>query len=141
MGVGSGINPDARTKTMNRMEVFRGVERRRRWSIDQKLEILAEAARPGMTVSEVARRHDLHPSQVFKWRRHARFGGLASEGLVATPGFVPVAFPDAPLAAPLAGDGLPGHFEVQFGNGRVARFSETVLPERLRGLLGVLEER
>ena len=126
---------------MNRMEVFRGVERRRRWSIDQKLEILAEAARPGITASAVARRHDFHPTQVFKWRRQARLGELASQGLVAPPGFVPVSLSDEPVAASLAGDGLPGHFEVQLVNGRVARFSETVSPDRLGALLGALEGR
>ena len=141
LGVGSGFIPDARTKTMNRIEVFRGVERRRRWSIDEKLAILAEAARPDMAVSEVSRRHDLHPNQVFKWRRQARLGELAAAGLAATPGFVPVALPDVPVAASLAGDGSPGHFEVQLGNGRVARFSEAVSPERLRALVRALEER
>ena len=129
LGVGFGFIPDARTTTM--IEVLRGVERRRRWSIEQKLEILAEAARPGMAVSEVARRHDLHPNQVFKWRRQTRSGELAP---TATPGFVPVVFPDAPVPAPLVGDGCPGRFEVQLGNGRVARFSEAVSPERLRAL-------
>jgi transposase len=126
---------------MTRTEILRGVVRRRGWSIDQKLEILAEAARPGITVSKVARRHDLHPNQVFKWLRQGRFGELAPEGLVATPGFVPVALPVESVAASLEGDGLPGHFEVQLGNGRVVRFSEAVSPDRLRGLVRALEER
>ena len=126
---------------MTRMEILGGVERRRRWSIDQKLEILAEATRPGITVSEVARRHDLHPNQVFKWRRQGRLGELSPEGLAPPPGFVPVALRVEPVAASLEDDGLPGHFEVQLGNGRVARFSETVSPDRLRDLVRALEER
>ena len=61
--------------------------------------------------------------------------------MAATPGLVSVALSAEPEAASLAGDGLPGHFEVQLGNGRVARFSETVSPGRLRALRGALEGR
>lgn len=47
-----------------RLEVL-GRERRRFWSVEAKAEIVAEAARPGASVSLVARRHGLHPNQVF----------------------------------------------------------------------------
>jgi hypothetical protein len=39
-----------------RVEVFSGIQRRRRYSVDQKLAVLAEAAQPGMSISYVARR-------------------------------------------------------------------------------------
>ena len=57
---------------MGMVEIIRGVERWRRWSVEEKLSILAEADMPGATVSGTARRHDLHPNQLFKWRRDAR---------------------------------------------------------------------
>jgi transposase len=38
-----------------RMEVLSRGERRRRWSLDEKMRIVAEAAAPGSSVSEVAR--------------------------------------------------------------------------------------
>jgi len=38
----------------DRVEVFAGIQRRRRYSIDQKLAMLEEAAPPGMTISYVA---------------------------------------------------------------------------------------
>jgi hypothetical protein len=41
----------------DRIEVFSGIQRRRRYSVDQKLAVLAEAAQPGMTISYIARRH------------------------------------------------------------------------------------
>ena len=130
---------------MNRIEIIRGFERRRRWSIEQKLAILAEAGRPGISVSEVARRFDLHANQVFKWRRQARLGELMPVDPAAIPGFVSVALEVAPpsisLARPLAGGDLPGHFEVHLANGRVARFREDVPPDGLRGLVRALEER
>ncbi|WP_144428228.1 transposase [Azospirillum thiophilum] len=51
------------------MEVITGDVGRRTWSPEEKARILAEAAVPGVVVSEVARRHGLRPQQVFGWRR------------------------------------------------------------------------
>ena len=39
-----------------RVEVLTGLGRRRRWSAEDKAQIVAEAMAPGATVSEVARR-------------------------------------------------------------------------------------
>ena len=52
-----------------RVEVLGGVERRRRWSRDEKMRILAESLEPGAKVAEVARRNDVAPSVLFAWRR------------------------------------------------------------------------
>jgi transposase len=41
---------------MARVEVISGIERRRRWSEEQKRAIVAESFAPGAVVSEVARR-------------------------------------------------------------------------------------
>jgi transposase len=40
---------------MATLEVITSVERRRRWSRDEKLRIVAETAQPGRTISQVAR--------------------------------------------------------------------------------------
>ena len=48
---------------MARIEIISGTERRRRWSDEAKLRILAEADEPG------ARRHDIHPGQIRMWRQ------------------------------------------------------------------------
>jgi transposase len=47
-------------------------EVRRRWSEAEKQAIVAEAARPGVNISAVARRHGIKPSLLFRWRRLAR---------------------------------------------------------------------
>lgn len=44
---------------------------RRRWSRIAKERIVAEALEPGANISEVARRHDLRPQQIFTWRGEA----------------------------------------------------------------------
>jgi transposase len=59
---------------MSRVEVT-GLERRRRWSEEQKRAIVAEAFAPGGSVSEVARRRDVVSGQIYRWRRE--FGGSA----------------------------------------------------------------
>jgi transposase len=46
-----------------------GPERRRSWSEDQKLTLLAAAFSPGAKVAEVARRADICTSLIYRWRR------------------------------------------------------------------------
>jgi transposase len=63
------------SSSADRVEVFAGIQRRRRYTVDQKLAVLAEAAVPGMTISYVARRHGISPSLIFGWRRRMTEGG------------------------------------------------------------------
>jgi transposase len=63
------------SSSVDRVEVFAGIQRRRRYSVDQKLAVLQEATQPGMTISYVARRHGIAPSLVFGWRRRMTEGG------------------------------------------------------------------
>ena len=49
--------------------VLVGPERRRRWTEDQKLSILAAAFAPGAVASEVARRADVCSSVLYRWRQ------------------------------------------------------------------------
>ena len=44
---------------------------RRRWSNDLKEQAVAESLMPGATVSAVARRIGIEPSQLFAWRKKA----------------------------------------------------------------------
>jgi transposase len=61
--------------TFSRVEVITGVARRRRFTTEQKLAVVAETMQPGMSISYVARRHGLSPSLVFRWRRLMADGG------------------------------------------------------------------
>ncbi|MFK4485059.1 transposase [Bradyrhizobium sp. USDA 336] len=45
---------------------------RRRWSDEFKAQVVAEALEPGASVSGIAHRIGIHPSQLFAWRRDAR---------------------------------------------------------------------
>ncbi|MGA3065159.1 MAG: transposase [Methylocystis sp.] len=57
---------------MGRMTLITGGERRRRWSDEDRVRILAAIEEPGAMVAEVARREDVCTSLVYKWRRAAR---------------------------------------------------------------------
>ena len=68
--------------------MINGALGRRRWSAEAKARIVAESLVPGSVISEVARRHELRPQQLFAWRNQARQGRLALP--VAELSFVPV---------------------------------------------------
>ena len=53
---------------MGQITVFSGPERRRRWSDEQRLQILTEAFAPGACPTEVARRHEISTGQLYTWR-------------------------------------------------------------------------
>ncbi len=61
--------------TFSKVEVITGVARRRRFTTEQKLAIIAETMQPGLSISYVARQHGLSPSLVFRWRRLMSEGG------------------------------------------------------------------
>ena len=61
--------------TFSRVEIITGVARRRRFTTEQKLAVVAETMQPGTSISYVARRHGLSPSLVFRWRRLMTEGG------------------------------------------------------------------
>jgi transposase len=63
----SGIEP---AHAMNQ------VQHRRRWTFLQKLRVAEEASAPGMTVTSVARKYGMAPSQLFRWRKLFLKGGL-----------------------------------------------------------------
>ena len=121
-----------------------GTERRRRWSFQDKVQIVEETMQPGVKVTEVARRHGLAPSVVFTWRRLAREGRL---GNAAGHAFMPVEITPLPVdASPPASPPPPtrpsrrtGLIEIVLGRGRRIRVDREVDAEALRRVLQVVE--
>jgi transposase len=97
------VNDDAKAGFC-RVEVLTGPGRRRRWSAEEKAQIVAETLAPEARVSEVARRWQICPQQVFGWRRQARIGEAVPSSKpadVVSAAFVPiVASGLAPIKAP-----------------------------------------
>lgn len=60
----------------NPIEILGARERRRRWSIEEKLRIVTESHEPGSSVRAIAVRYDVYPSLLHTWRRQVRQGSL-----------------------------------------------------------------
>lgn len=55
-------------------------QRRRRWSAQEKADLVRLTYEPGMSVSLVARQHGVAASQLFNWRKLDREGALTAVG-------------------------------------------------------------
>ena len=64
---------------MGQVTVFSGPERLRRWSDEERLQIVAEAFAPGARVADVCRRHDVSSGLIYTWRRKLLDAGVAQE--------------------------------------------------------------
>jgi len=69
---------------MAQVHLITGPERRRRWSEEAKRALVAAAFAPGAVVQAVARRADVHPNQIYRWRQelHAAPAGFAEVRMV-----------------------------------------------------------
>jgi transposase len=61
------------------MEIITGVERRRRWSLEEKLRIVTESEQPGAGIAEIARRYEISRGLLWNWRSQVRHGVLRPE--------------------------------------------------------------
>lgn len=85
---------DAGTSGVQRFEVFTGAGKRRDWPPEVKVSIVVESYSGQESISAVARRHGMIPSQLFTWRRELR-KQMEAQGLA-----LPVAPAPAPLFVP-----------------------------------------
>lgn len=108
-----------------------GVERRRRWSEDEKLEILSEVGVGGVSVTQVAQRHEITRSQIYGWRRDLKKKGLWSPDRGAV--FLPVDFSAAPTPARSV------MVDLRLSNGRCQRFDSGMDGEALTRLIRAVE--
>lgn len=85
---------DAGISGVRRFEVFTGAGKRRDWPPEVKVSIVAESYSGAETISAVARRHGMIPSQLFTWRRQLR-KQMEAQGMA-----LPVALDRPPLFVP-----------------------------------------
>ena len=62
------------------IEVITTVHRRRRWTTEEKIQMVRRSMEPGMSVSLVAREVGISSSQLFTWKRLYLEGGLSAVG-------------------------------------------------------------
>jgi transposase len=123
-------------------EVLTGPERRRRWSLEEKLRILAQSVAPGSSPSLVCRLHGISSGQLYTWRRQFRTGELT--------GFAPVRLAppveERALTAPVEpvstltepNPRADGTIEVELPSGVKLRLTGTVDEVALRRVLSAL---
>lgn len=132
--------------TMPRVEVITSVERRRRWSREEKERLVAASLEPGVSVSEVARSAGIHVSQLFRWRKDLCDRVDAGSSQLVPVEIVPAVAPPAieapaPSASPGRRRRKSGIIEIELGGGRRVRVDRDVDAEALRRVLEALESR
>ena len=65
---------------MDTVEIITSVQRRRRWTGEQKRALVLESEQPGMSISAVARKYEINPNQLFRWRKLMQEGALCAVG-------------------------------------------------------------
>jgi transposase len=117
---------------------------RRSWSKQQKRAIVAEVDVGGATLSEVARRHGIHSSLLFRWRRDLGLP-LAPPPIDAptptrAPSFVPVMLeaPTTSMPEPSVAS-QPGAIEIVIAGGRTVRVGTDVDTAALVRIIAALE--
>ena len=131
-----------------RVEVLTGTERRRAYTPAEKVRMVEEAFRPGVVVTEAARRLGVHESLLYRWRGLMKTTGAA----VAEPSsFVavtitpeppvtepPVVEPPEPLPLPAAPATRPAVLEVILPSGARLRLEGPVDPTLAAAVIGAL---
>jgi len=138
-----------------RVELITRGERRRRWSIEQKREIVAESLRPDTTPTEVARKYAISSGRLYGWRQQL-VGESVGPQMRSAPSFAQVEIaaappepmaPDCTAVAPVGtvsaarrprSDGL---IETVLPQGVMLQVDAQVDVRALRRVLGVLEGR
>ncbi|MDK8875556.1 transposase [Paracoccus sp. SSJ] len=119
-----------------------GLERRRRWSDEEKLGIVLSVGMEGATVTQVAHRHEVTRQQLYAWRHELKKKGLLSplpETLLLP---VELTAPAELTVHPSAGDPAPQRpalIELQLSNGRCLRFDPMLDTAELTRLIRVVE--
>lgn len=114
-----------------------GVERRRRWSDEEKLSIVLEVGVDGASVTQVAQRHEITRSQIYGWRRDLKRKGLWSPDRGAV--FLPVDFGGTSAPAEPSAPPRPTLVELRLANGRCLRFEDGMDGATLTRLIRAVE--
>ena len=129
---------------MAQVEIFQG-RARRRWTEEEKGQLVAETLAPGATVHGVARRHGISTSQLFTWRKQFRVDPDLPAAAPIPSDFAAVMI--APAAAPIAGGmeagaSVPcGLIEIELPEGSRVRISGAPDPATVTATLQALARR
>ena len=127
------------------MEIITGIERRRRWRVEDKLRIVAESEQPGACFAEIARRYEVSRGLLWNWRSQARRGKLNGASVSS---FLPVQVVNAavppdpalslPPGPPRATAAATGRIEITLPDGSRVQVDNDVSLAALRRVMTVL---
>jgi transposase len=126
----------------HQIEVITSVERRRRWSREEKERLVAATLEPGASVSEIARSAGIHVSQLFRWRKE-----LCQVSAPSVPQLIAVEVVETLPAPPAEPPPVPRSRKkatvvtIELGGSRRLRVESDVDTEALARILDVLERR
>jgi transposase len=120
----------SRTTVIGRMSA------RRRWTLEQKLAIVAASYGPEASVQQVADRFEIFPAQIYNWRREvADHSPGISPAAPASFARVSVAQPASPLDRRSLHSGM---IEIRLGHEATIVVGDDVNEDALRRVLGAL---
>ncbi len=123
--------------SIHRMEIITGTGRRRSWPTAIREQIVSETLAAETTVTEVARRHDVDRSQVYRWRRELGVAGRVRE----TGMFLPIEVSNENDATAEMAVAAPSLIEIVLGGGRCVRVGAGLDADALSRVLDVLDRR
>lgn len=118
-----------------------GVERRRFWRDEDKLEIVMAVGIGGATVTQVSQRHEVTRQQIHAWRHDLKKKGLWSPdgGALFFPMDLPVAAGVPAAQSPVVERAPPSAVELRLRCGRCLHFDSTMEPAALTSLIRAVE--
>jgi len=146
---------DRKSVRRPRVELITRGERRRRWSVEQKREIVAESLGSDTTPTQVARKHAISSGLLYTWRQQI-LGEQLGPQMRSAPNFVPVEIagassqcdtpdrtpPELAASTTMATSTRPdGLIEIVLPDGVTLRVDAQVDGRALRRVLGAVEGR
>ena len=114
-----------------------GLERRRFWRDEDKLEIVMSVGIDGATVTQVAQRHEVTRQQIYAWRHDLKKKGLWSPDAGAL--FYPLDMPVPTVQPTIAETSPPIAVELRLRGGRSLHFESTIDPTALSVLIRAVD--
>ena len=121
------------------IELLTNMRTRRRWSTEQKQQIVLDLVRSGLSLERFARQHGLTPSVLHRWRGNLIEESKRLQGTpFETPAFASVTVAEeSPVTTPPAT--TLGRAEIILRNGRRVIVDADIAPAMLQRLIRALE--
>jgi transposase len=134
------LKVDLKVMSNGPIEILGARERRRRWSVEEKLRLVAECDEPDAVLRSVAARHDIYPNLLRTWRRQARQGQLRAEQSLQ---LLPVQVTETPMlvagaSASRSTKSIAGTIEITLPDGCRVNVGNDVTLAMLRRVMTVL---